>query len=201
MKTNFSFNGYLKSIVRISLLLIINMSQVLQAQDLTTPQVVGQPSGRRMTTPMPFDIKGIAFSEIRNSVWSPQSEIVSEFQVTYYREGDPKQYVNKSITKVSLAPYGNWQLQNLYVEPLPYHKPNVKLVAGKTEYSLFIYQLYQGRKSALWNAAIEIDDYKKWKTPKDITSGPIIVHPKDKVILNPQPIPPKTPIKKKLIIK
>lgn len=113
MKTNFSFNGYLKAILQISLLLIINISQVLQAQDLTTPQVVGQPSGRRMTTPMPFDVKGIAFSEIRNSVWAPQSEIVSEFQVTYYREGDPKQYVNKSITKVSLAPYGNWQLKNL----------------------------------------------------------------------------------------
>lgn len=197
MKTNFSFNGYLKVILQIILLLIINISQVLQAQDLTAPQVVGQPSGRRMTTPMPFDVKGIAFSEIRNSVWAPQSEIVSEFQVTYYREGDPKQYINKSITKVSLAPYGNWQLHNLYVEPLPYHKPNVKLVAGKTEYSLFIYQLYQGRKSAIWNAAIDIDDYKRWKTPKDIKNGPIIVHPKDKVILNPQPIPPKTPSKKK----
>jgi len=195
------FNVHFRSILRISLLLIINISQVLQAQDLTAPQVVGQPSGRRMTTPMPFDVKGIAFSEIRNSVWAPQSEIVSEFQVTYYREGDPKQYINKSITKVSLAPYGNWQLHNLYVEPLPYHKPNVKLVAGKTEYSLFIYQLYQGRKSALWNAAIDIDDYKRWKTPKDIKNGPIIVHPKDKVILNPQPIPPKTPSKKKIIIK
>lgn len=195
------FNVHFRSILRISLLLIINISQVLQAQDLTTPQVVGQPSGRRITTPMPFDVKGIAFSEIRNSVWAPQSEIVSEFQVTYYREGDPKQYVNKSITKVSLAPYGNWQLKNLYVEPLPYHKPNVKLVAGKTEYSLFIYQLYQGRKSALWNAAIDIDDYKRWKTPKDIKNGPIIVHPKDKVILNPQPIPPKTPSNKKIIIK
>lgn len=201
MKTNFSFSGYLRSILQISLLLIININQVLLGQDLTTPQVVGQPSGRRMTTSMPFDIKGLAFSEIRNSVWAPQSEIVSEFQVTYYREGDPKQYVNKSITKVSLAPYGNWQLKNLYVEPLPYHKPNVKLVAGKTEYSLFIYQLYQGRTSAIWNAAIDIDDYKRWKTPKDIKNGPIIVHPKDKVILNPQPIPPKTPSKKKIIIK
>lgn len=170
-------------------------SFIVSSQELTTPQIVGTTTGKTMSVIFPFNVKGIPFSAIPNSVWNAQTYVVAELQMSYNIEGDAIRYGNKSTKKVRINSDGSWSISGLSVEPHPY-PAGKKLIYGKTEYGLFIYQLYGTQRSASWNASI---------TPR-ITRRPLVILPNQKLDpvinrpkklkkLNPQPIPPKEKLK------
>lgn len=192
---------------------LMAVSSASSAQETTTPQVVGIPSGSKMTVSFPFEIVGVSFSEIPNAVWYRQSgaQVKVELKMTYYMERDEKMYTNKRILTRNFGNGGSWSFNNLYIEPKPYEYPGRKMVEGKTHYEIMVYQSYLGNKSNIWQATINRVKNAPLVTPNlnhvsvthqipkqqptvdkipDQKLGPKVVHPKDKVILNPQPIPP-----------
>lgn len=200
--------------LRILTITILMMSSYAgMAQELTIPQVVGVPTGTQMTVSFPFDIVGVPFSEIPGAVWPNKSSAMIRAEVTmsYYMEGDERRYGNKATFSVNVRSGGTWKMSGLFIQPKPYYIPGKKMVEGKTHYRLVVYQEYGGKKSYLWyttiyrvnpSAAIGSGLNQKPAThviPQqpvvdkihDQKKGPVKVHPKDKVILNPQPIPPK----------
>lgn len=194
-------------------LILLAMSSVCFAQQLTIPQVVGVPTGTQMKVSFPFDISGVPFSEIPGAVWPNKvsASVKAEIMMSYYMEGDDKRYGNKRTLMVNIGSGGKWSIKNLYIEPRPYHIPGKKMVEGRTYYRLNVYQSYMGQRSDFWyvtinrvhpSAALQLALDQKPAThviPQqpaankipDQKQGPIKVNPKDKVILNPQPIPPK----------
>jgi len=92
---------------------------------------------------------------------------------------------------------GAWEITGLSIEPLPNSIPNTSVDHNRTTYMLSIYQIHTDQKSAMWYANIQPNYVQVHKIP-DQKMKPIIVHPKDKIILNPQPIPPKEIKKKRL---
>lgn len=184
------------------------------AQEFTIPQVVGVPTGTQMTVSFPFDIVGVPFSEIPGAVWPNKAGAMVKAEVTmsYYMEDDEKRYGNKATFSVNIRNGGTWKMSGLFIQPKPYHIPGKKIVEGKIHYRLVVYQAYNGKKSNLWyttiyrvnpsvkinsaldqNPATHVIPQRQPVVDKipDQSKGPIKVHPKDKVILNPQPIPPK----------
>jgi len=182
----------------ISQIVLLSLSYISFAQELTPPQVEGYVSGSTMKVSFPFSIKGIPFSKIQAGVWYPYASVVAELQITYYMEGDATRFTNKTVKFVKPSEkVGSWTIGGLTVAPTPYPIPDKGVVHEKTTYLLSVYQSFAGKRSAMWYANIQRNDVQIRKIP-DQKLGPIIVHPKDKVILNPQPIPPKE-IKKKRI--
>ncbi len=179
-------------------IILMSLTTFSFAQTLATPKVDGIPTGITISEKFPFHIKGIPFKYFDTNVWNPKSVVVAELQITYYMEGDTKLYTNKTIKKVNLGEGGSWSFANLSVEPLPYAIQGKQMVEGKTNYGLFIYQEYLNQRSGLWNVKINriYSTIESHKIP-DQNKGPKVILPKDKIILNPQPIPPKE-IKKKL---
>lgn len=195
-------------------LILMATSYIGFAQELTIPQVVGVPTGTQMTVSFPFDIVGVPFSEIPGAVWPNKvtASVKAEIMMAYNMEGDEKRYGNKRTLVVNIGSGGKWSIKNLYIEPKPYHIPGKKMVEGKTNYRLNVYQEYMGQKSLLWytiinrvnpsathNAALDQKPVTHVIPRKPVVDkipdqklGPVKVHPKDKLILNPQPIPPKT---------
>ena len=174
-----------------------------KAQELTTPQVDGFKSGTSMSVSFPFNIKGVPFSQIPASVWHPFGNVVVKLQMTYYMEGDPVLYLNDVVESMSLNnKEGSWASTNLKLEARPYPIPGVRKVDGKTNYTLSIYQTFGGKSSLIWNAKVNRIYIKKTIKVNVDKPGPKVVKPKDKVILNPQPIPPERVKKnsKKIII-
>lgn len=202
----------MKSLKIFSIISLMMASYAGTAQELTTPQLEGYVSGSTMKVSFPFSIKGIPFSQIPGSVWSSRGKVIAELQMTYYIEGDDKKYVNKRIISVNpRQTVGSWSLPGLSVEPKPSLFPTRGVVSEKTTYQLSVYQNHNYKNSKMWSASIQrvsptvkphiaIDQKPSThvipqqpavdKIP-DQNKGPIKVNPKDKVILNPQPIPPK----------
>ncbi|MCX2477260.1 hypothetical protein OQZ33_23200 [Pedobacter sp. MC2016-05] len=194
-------------------IVLMSLSYIGFAQQLTIPQVVGVPTGTQMTVSFPFDIVGVPFSEIPGAVWPNKvsASVKAEIMMAYNMEGDQKRYGNKRTLAVNIGNGGKWSITNLYIEPKPYHIPGKKMVEGKTIYRLNVYQEYMGKKSLFWYTIINrvgppaIHNKALDQTPtthlipqRPITDkipdqklGPVKIYPKDKVILNPQPIPPK----------
>jgi len=195
-------------------IVFMSLSHLGFAQQLTIPQVVGVPTGAQVTVSFPFDIVGVPFSEIPGAVWPNKvtASVKAEIMMAYSMEGDEKRYGNKRTLAVNIGSGGKWSIKNLYIEPKPYHIPGKKMVEGKTNYRLNVYQEYMGQKSLFWHTIIKrispgaIHNTALNQKPSthislqqpladkipDQKLGPVKVHPKDKVILNPQPIPPKT---------
>ena len=184
----------MKNIKIIALIILMASSYVSMAQKLTGPRVQGIETGSIVTLSFPFTITGIPFSKIPGSVWSKHwnSHVHLELFMSYYMEGDPKKYSNVQKFLVNIGENGNWSFRNLQPYPKAYHIPDKKMVEGSAFYSVFIYQQNEkGERSNSWNAEIKkstvkmIDVSSKKLNPK--TTPPI-----EKIILNPQPIPPKT---------
>ncbi|TKC08935.1 hypothetical protein [Pedobacter frigoris] len=188
-------------------IVLMSLSYVGLAQELTPPQVEGYVSGSTIKVGFPFAIKGVPFSQIPGSVWYSHGRVIAELQMSYYMEGDDKMYVTKLVKSVNpRQTVGSWALADFKIEPKPYPIPNRNVVSEKTTYLLSVYQNNNYKSSKMWYANIvlinpiirpqNIPDQKLGSEiilPKipDQKKGPIKVHPKDKVILNPQPIPPK----------
>jgi len=187
-----------KYILFITLFLV---SYVGNAQQPTTPQVEGYISGKPMYVSFPFKIKGVPFSKIPNSVWSTRYSVVAEMNMTYYLEGDPIMYRNKRIRLLNpRSPEGNWAFDELSIEANlnsgPFPKRNRKVEEGKTTYSLSVYQSYGSKRSLIWTATVyKVSSSIIIKTQEE-DPGPKVLKTKDKVILNPQPILPRTKKKK-----
>lgn len=179
-------------------LVLMGLSYVGFAQELTPPQVEGYISGSTMKVSFPFNVKGIPFTKIPKSVWYPTSVIIADLQMNYYMEGSNSKQIN-TVRKhvIPDSKTGAWEITGLSIEPLPNSIPNTRVDHNRTTYMLSIYQIHTGQKSAMWYANIHRNDVQIRKIP-DQKLGPIKVHPKDKVILNPQPIPPKEIKKKRL---
>jgi len=173
-------------------IVLMSLSYIGYAQQLTYPQVEGYPSAATMNVTFPFTINGVPFSQIPGSVWYPNSSVVAELQITYYVKGDATKYTNKTVKFVNPSEkVGSWTITGLTVSPTPYSIPNKDVIHEKTNYLLSVYQSFAGKRSAMWYANIHRNDVQIRKIPGE-KLGPMKVHPKDKVILNPQPIPPKT---------
>ena len=172
----------------------MSLSYLGFAQELTSPQVEGHVTGSTIRVSFPFGIKGVPFSQIPGSVWHPFSRVIAELQISYYMEGDEVMYVNKLVKSVNPQQrVGSWDLPDLKIEPKPYPRPNTKVVEGRTTYILSVYQIYNGKNSKMWYANIVRDNrLLQLKKIPDQSKGPVKVYPKDKLILNPQPIPPMT---------
>lgn len=162
------------------------------SQKPTVPQLQGYTTARTMNVRgFPFTIKGVPFSQLPGSEWGPQSLVVAELYITYYMESDNTQYGNRTYKNVRVREGGSWEISGLEVLPHANHRvPGKKMVAGKTVYSLFVYQKYNGRESDRWNAIINLMAPLKMEKFPDQKTPPVKVHPKDKHSLNPQPIPP-----------
>ncbi|SOD14239.1 hypothetical protein [Pedobacter xixiisoli] len=178
-------------------LILMSLSHIGFAQNLTPPQVSGYLSASTINVNFPFNIKGVPFTQIPKSVWYPTSVIIADFQMNYYLEGDDSKQIN-TIRKhvIPNSKTGAWEITGLSIEPLPHSTPNARVDHQRTTYMLSIYQIHTGQKSAMWYANIHLNQIQTNKIPAQ-KLGPIKVHPKDKVILNPQPIPPKE-IKRKI---
>lgn len=191
----------MKSAKILAFIILMATSYVSIAQKLTTPQVQGIESGSKISMSFPFTIIGIPFSQIPGSVWSKHynSHVFLELFMSYYMEGDPKQYSHTRKFSVNIGETGNWSFRNIQPYPKPYHIPGKKMVEGSAFYSIFIYQQNEKReRSSSWNAEIKKSTIKT----ADVTDKklePKTAPPIEKIILNPQPIPPKTD--KKLIRK
>ncbi|MET0570698.1 MAG: hypothetical protein ABWZ79_04680 [Pedobacter agri] len=182
---------------RILYLILMCSSYISFAQNLTPPQVVGYLSASTMKVNFPFNVKGIPFTQIPKSVWYPTSVIIADLQMNYYMEGSNSKQIN-TVRKhvVPDSKTGAWEITGLSIEPSPNSIPNTSVDHNRTTYMLSIYQIHTGQKSAMWYANIQPNYVQVHKIP-DQKLGPKVVPIKDKVILNPQPIPPKE-IKRKL---
>ncbi|MCX2477349.1 hypothetical protein OQZ33_23645 [Pedobacter sp. MC2016-05] len=180
-------------------IVLINLSYLGFAQELTPPQVKDYVSGSTIQVSFPFGIKGVPFSQMPGSTWYPNSSIVAELLMTYYMEGDATKYTTKTFKFVNPSEKaGSWTITGLAVAPSLYSKPGKGMVYEKTSYLLSVYQSFGGKHSAMWYANINRSDVQIRKIPEE-KLGLVVVHPKDKVILNPQPIPPRTIKKKRLV--
>jgi len=161
------------------------------AQKLSTPVVAGTQTGTSMNVSFPFDITGVPFSQIPSSVWNPNAHVMAELYMSYYMEGDATKYSATKKMSANIRAGGCWRMQNISIEAPPYLIPGKKMVPGKTFYSLFIYQLYNGERSNSWNAEIKRSTLRIQTIPdqKLGPKKPLII---DKIIVNPQPIPPRT---------
>lgn len=170
--------------------MLMSITKLTSAQNLTPPQVQGYQSASTMKTTFPFSITGVAFSEIPNSVWYANSNLIAELQMSYYLQGNAMKYMNR-ITRITKPAYknGRWSFENLSIEVTDNHR-NKAVADEKTTYMLSVFQEYKGIKSAGWYVNLDRVNLKMVKTPDQVI-GPKIVPPIDKVILNPQPIPPK----------
>lgn len=173
-------------------IVLMGLSYIGFAQELTYPQVEGYISGSTMKVSFPFAIKGVPFSQIQGSVWYPYGRVVAELQMSYYIEGDNTKFSNKTVKSVNpQKKVGSWTISDLTVEPMSHPVSNRNIANEKTTYLLSVYQSFNGKRSIMWYANI-VRDHRLIQVNKipDQSKGPIKVHPKDKVILNPQPIPP-----------
>jgi len=178
-------------------LILMSLSYIGFTQNLTPPQVEGYLSASTIKVNFPFNVKGIPFTEIPKSVWYPTSVIIADLQMSYYMEGSNSKQIN-TVRKhvIPDSKTGAWEITGLSIKPLPNSIPNTRVDHSRTTYMLSIYQIHTGQKSAMWYANIQPNYVQVHKIP-DQKMGPKVVPIKDKVILNPQPIPPKE-IKRKL---
>lgn len=177
----------------------MNLSYLGFAQDLTAPQIKGHLSGSTIKVNFPFKINGVPFTQIPNSVWYKTSVVIADFQMNYYMEGDNNRRIN-TVRKhvIPDSKTGAWEITELSIEAVPNSIPNTRIDHNRTTYTLSIYQIHTGQKSAMWYATIQRSNLKISDSKiADLKLGPKKVHPKDKVTLNPQPIPPNE-IKRKL---
>ncbi|RYG10181.1 MAG: hypothetical protein EOO07_22610 [Chitinophagaceae bacterium] len=186
----------MKNLKTIIVAVLTCLTQLGFSQNLTPPQVQGYQSASTMKTTFPFNIKGVAFTSIPNSVWHTDSKLIAELHMRYYLEGDAGKYMNK-VTRITKPHYknGRWSFENLSIDVTENHR-NKALLDEKTSYMLSVFQEYNGVRSAGWYVNLYRVQLKIDKIPNQV-KGPKVVPPIDKIILNPQPIPPKE-IKKTL---
>ncbi|WP_316846796.1 hypothetical protein [Pedobacter psychrodurus] len=181
----------MKNLKVLTTILLIVLSHSGMAQKPSTPEVAGTQTGTRMNVSFPFDITGVPFSQIPGSVWNPNAHVMAELYMSYYMEGDATKYSASRKMSVNIRTGGSWRMPNMSIEAPPYRIPGKKMVPGKTFYSLFIYQQYNGERSNSWNAEIKRSNLTIQQVP-DQKPAPEKIQIIDKIILNPQPIPPYT---------
>jgi|GEM_PF-1236097 len=178
----------------------------VSAQELTTPQIEGYADKDDMKVSFPFSIKGVPFSQLSESVWIPEkSQIIAKLVISYQVKNNNTSYTNISSYSTTVKKDGSWEITNLTVSPKSEDLAlgNGKPIEGKTEYYLFVWQEFEGKKSTGWTGYV----YPKslvYQKHFDTKLPPVKVLPKDihsikktkpvklkKNWLNPQPIPPK----------